>query len=412
VDSADDPVFWTGDAPWGIAVVPTRQEIILYLEDRAQKSVNVALVRMIDHKFTDHDPRWSNVYGDVPFSKKLRGGAFDFTEPNDRYWQHVDWVVREAYRYGITILAVPAYLGYRLGDQGWADQMIDNGEERLWEYGQWLGNRYRDYPNLVWVMGGDSSPRYGETNARDEVDALARGIKAADTDHLMTAHSSRGRSALDDYDQPWLDINSSYAGYATIQERVRIDYRRAPVFPTFLIEGFYGNEHGMTDQKIREQMYRAVLGGCFGQVYGNAPQWYFSARVADRFADVRGQDWKENLDSFGAAFLPVAAELMDEFWVENLVPDHDHAILTSGQSAEGSGDPSLIYSPELAIAYLPDQGSITIDTSGFDDDLELRWRDPADAEEVPGGTIRNDGLHTLTPPSPGDWIMILETTRR
>ena len=412
VDSDNAPVFWTGDAAWGIAVVPTRPEVSLYLEDRARKSVNVALVRVIDHKFTDHDPPWSNVHGDAPFSKKLWGGAFDFTEPNERYWQHVDWVVREAYRYGITILAVPGYLGYQLGDQGWADQMVDNGQKRLREYGQWLGNRYRDYPNLVWVMGGDSSPRHGEMDVRDEVDALARGIRSAGTGHLMTAHSGRGRSALDDYDQSWLDINSSYAGYATIQERVRIDYQRNPVSPTFLIEGFYGNEHGMTDQKIREQMYRAILGGCFGQVYGNAPQWYFSARVADSFADVRGQDWKESLDGFGAAFLPGVAALIDEFSVEDLVPDHEQKVVTSGQSSEGSGYPALMYSANLALAYLPDKAPITIDTSAFDFDLVLRWRSLADAEEVSGGTIRNGDIHTLTPPRSGDWIMILETIQR
>jgi hypothetical protein len=161
VDNNNVPVYWTGDAAWGIAVVPKRQEISLYLADRAQKSVNVALVRLIDHKFTDHDPPWSNVYGDAPFSKNFWGGAFDFTETNERYWQHVDWVVREAYRYGITILAAPCYLGYRLGDQGWADQMAENGEDRLWEYGQWLGNRYKDYPNLVWVMGGILAPAMG-----------------------------------------------------------------------------------------------------------------------------------------------------------------------------------------------------------------------------------------------------------
>ena len=65
----------------------------------------------------------------------------------------------------------------------------------------------------------------------------------------------------------------------------------------------------------------------------------------------------------------------------------------------------------LAIAYLPDEGPVTIDTSAFDHNLELRWRDPASAEDVPGGTIPNDGINRLTPPRSGDWIMILERVR-
>lgn len=408
VDNNDEPVVWTGDSPWGLTVVPGREEVSLYLGDRAEKKVNVALVRLIDHMFTDNNPGWLNAYGHSPFDDSLANDALDFSRPSEAYWRQVDWVVREAYRHGITILGAPAYVGYRLGKQGWADHMLENGTARLRQYGEWIGRRYAHYPNLVWVLGGDWSTQAGDKNVREEVNAVAEGIKSVDATHLMTAHSHRDRSALDDYAQPWLDVNSSYGQSSTVYERVRIDYQRRPVTPTFLIEGHYGNEHGMTARSFRGQMYQAMLGGAFGQLSGNAPQWYFSARVANYAADVEEQNWTENLDNYGASFLPVIAQLNAEFPVVELVPDFHHEVMTAGYGAEDVGHAALRYSSDLAIAYIPEQRPVTIDMSRFESIVHARWRSPVDGTEVAEGSFEASGPVSITPPANGDWILILE----
>ena len=408
VDSMNTPQVWTGASPWSLAVVPDRSDAALYLADRAGKNVNVILFQFIDHLFSDQRPPWLNYYRHAPFNAKLQSGALDFAAPEEKYWRHVDWILREAYRQGIAVLGVPAYVGYELGDQGWADHMIDNGQDRLRYFGEWLARRYENYPNLVWVMGGDSSTRAGDKVVTQEVDAIAEGIKSFDSVHLMTAHSSRNRSALDDYNREWLDVNSSYGNETTVHERVRIDYRRSPVIPTFLIEGRYGNERGVTDQGVRAQMYNALLGGAFGQLYGNAPQWYFSAKSVDHFADERRLDWRRHLDDFGAASIPVTANIAREFPILTLLPDFEHKVMTSGFGEEGRAYASLAYGPDLAIAYLPEQREITIDTSVFSDRLQVRWRSPLDGTDTSIGYLSNDGSVSLTPPAPGDWLLIIE----
>ncbi len=407
-DHNGDPVFWTGTAAWGIAVVPPREDAALYLADRSRKGVNAILIRMVDHMFSDRDPPWVNHAGNPPFERTLPNGALDFTRPAAAYWENVDWVIREAYRHGMVVLCAPAYLGYELGDEGWANQIAANGTERMRRYGEWLGARYRDYPNIVWVMGGDCSPKFGGRSVVSEVDALAFGIKSVDSVHLMTAHSRRERSARDDYERPWLDLNATYTSKASVHDRTETDYRRSPPMPTFLIEAFYGNEHGVTDRDIRAQMYQAMLSGAFGQMYGNAPQWYFSASTTDVFADMRRVDWKDNLDGHGAQYLPVIAQLIREYPFDRLEPDFDHRVMTSGYGGGSSDYAPLVCGPDLAIAYIPDGRRVTFDMSRFSGSVRCLWRNPANGTTRRGKTFPNSGRAVIAPPARGDWILILD----
>jgi hypothetical protein len=408
-DRSGKPVLWTGDAAWGLMVVPDREDVTLYLRDRASKGVNAVLVRMIDHQFSDHRPPWLNAYGSAPFRCCLPGGHLRFDQPEAAYWAHVDWVLREAYRYGITVLGAPAYVGYQLGDQGWANQMLVNDTLRLHWYGRWLGGRYAAYPNLVWVLGGDWSSQMGRKRVTEHVDAVAMGIKSTDTVHLMTAHSHRGRSAVDDYPRGWLDVNSSYGRADTVHERVRVDYQRAPLIPTFLIEAHYGNEYGMTGRAVRAQMFQAMLGGAFGQIYGNAPQWYFSARSAEHFADERGLRWRDHLDGHGADALAVLAGLIRQYPLHELRPDHDHEVLVDGFGPENQAYAPLAYSDTLAIAYIPDWREITLDVSGLRKPLTVRWRRAADGAEAGAATTLHRSQVSLHPPGNGDWVLVVQS---
>lgn len=409
VDSANSPQVWIGASPWALTMVPSKGDISLYLADRAERGVNVVLVRLTDHYYSDQRPRWLNYYQDPPFNSSFWNGSLDFTSPNEDYWHHVDWTIREAYSHGIAVLGSPAYVGYLLGEAGWADHMIDNGTERLRRYGEWIARRYKDYPNLVWVMGGDSRPSTYKKDVTDEVNAVAEGIKSIDSAHLMTAHSVRNRSAVDDYNRAWLDVNSSYGDATTVHKRVRIDYQRRMVLPTFLIEARYGNEGGVNEQQIRAQMYNALFAGAFGQLYGNAPQWYFSAESVDYAADIKGLDWRQQLDDFGAQSIRVVADLAEEFTITRLTPDFDHEVMTSGAGDEGQGYAPLAYGENVALAYLPNRRTVTIDTSVFEGPITARWRNPADGADsvIEGFSSQTEAV--VTPPHEGDWLLILES---
>ena len=62
-------------------------------------------------------------------------------------------------------------------------------EEQAETYGMFLADRYKDRPNIIWIIDGDI-----QGDVKTSVwDALALSIKAGDPNHLMTFHP-RGRT--------------------------------------------------------------------------------------------------------------------------------------------------------------------------------------------------------------------------
>src|SRR5215470_7158894 len=252
VDAGGAPVWLHGEAAWSLVVQPDDAEVERYLADRRARGVNALVVNLIEHKFADRAPR--DRAGDPPFT--VPG---DFAAPDEAYFAHVDHVLARAAAAGMVVLLAPAYLGDRGGDEGWYAELRHNGPDKLRGYGRYLGARYRTAPNLVWLEGGDAPPMA----AGDEIEALVAGIREADTVHLHAAHSTRYRSALDDYDRPWLDLNTTYSdceGHA----------RRRRTFPTLFIEGTYEGEKASLTCTI-SQAYRTLLSGAAGHMFGNKP---------------------------------------------------------------------------------------------------------------------------------------------
>jgi len=262
VDQRGVPFLVQGDAPWSLIVGLTREEATQYLEARRAKGFNTLLVNLIEHKFKGP----GNRYGEGPFTR-----PGDFLAPNEKYFAHADWVIRKAGEMGMQILLAPMYLGYKGSDEGWIEEALANGPGRCREYGRYLGRRYRDFPNILWVMGGDRDPE----ESRAEVEALAEGIREYDSQHLFTAHCAPEHSAVEEYPrESWLGLNTTYT-YQLVHPKLLQDYNRKPVRPFILIESTYEGEHNSTPLQVRRQACWTLLSGATGQVMGNRPIWLF-----------------------------------------------------------------------------------------------------------------------------------------
>ncbi len=94
------PFFWQGDTGWTVLQRLNREETIDYLDDRAAKGFNVVQVMGI----TEFDAlRVPNAYGELPLHN------MNPDTPNDRYWQHVDWVIAEAAKRGMVLALLPCW---------------------------------------------------------------------------------------------------------------------------------------------------------------------------------------------------------------------------------------------------------------------------------------------------------------
>ena len=218
-------VFFNADAPWHILARLDRADALLYLNTRRSQGFNALLISLL----VDDDFRtgsFDNAFGEPPFLV-----AGDFSTPNEAYFAHVDWFLQEARQRGMTILLSPAYIGWQCD----IEAMKQNGPAKMREYGRWLGNRYRGFPNIIWVNAGDADASlYG---AMDVVDAVAEGIRETSPDQLHTAHCDRLNSAADCYDRPWLDLNNTYADCDLTARELRTDYERTTVRPYIYLEG-------------------------------------------------------------------------------------------------------------------------------------------------------------------------------
>jgi hypothetical protein len=400
-DSGGRPFLVNGDAAWSLIAELTREEVDLYLADRRRRGVNAVLVRLLERRFATNAPR--NRYGVAPFTT-----AGDFSTPDERYFAHADYVIRKAGDNGILVLLAPSYLGFQGGDQGWYREMVTNGPEKLREYGRYLGKRYREYANILWVHGGDFNPPE-KTLVRE----IALGIRVFDTRSLHTTHGARGTAALQYWPgESWLTVNNIYVGRPAYLDAFR-EYGRSKT-PFFLIEGRYENEAGGqgTEQRVRLEAYHALLSGAMGHVFGNNPVWHFSGPGLYRTS----LTWQQALDSRGARSMTVLNNLFATRSWWTLIPDQENTLLTAGV---GSGHDRAVAARagdgSFAIAYLPSVRVVNVDLSRLTGSrVDARWLDPSNGAyfEIAGSPFKASGVQTFRPSGQnssgfGDWVLVL-----
>jgi len=391
VDSTGAPFLVQGDAPWSLISGVTREDADLYLERRRGQGFNSIIVNLIEHKF--HGP--VNRYGEGPFTT-----PGDFSTPNEKYFAHADWVIRKAAEKGIQVFLAPIYLGYIGTDEGWIEEALANGPEKCRAWGRYVGRRYRDFDNLVWLIGGDRNP----DTARADVDAVAAGIKEFDQRHIFTAHCHPENSAVSRYgNDGWLDLNTTYT-YNIVHKMLLADYNHKPPMPYVLIETSYEGEHNASALQIRRQAYWAILCGAAGQFMGNRPIWLFDP------------GWQAALDSTGARDMARLKTFFSRQPWDRLVPDEKHDVVIDGLGEFNGLDylaAARTSDGGTVIAYIPTARPFTVDMARMaGNKAKASWFNPRTGESAAAGEFATRGKKQFTPPGEGDWLLVLDTASR
>lgn len=396
VDQNGKPFFVSGEAAWSLIAQPTLDDARVYLNDRQAKGVNVVLVNLIEHKFAKAAP--ADAAGDKPF------GAKPFTGFNEAYFAHADDVLREAATRNMIVLLAPLYLGYDCEDEGFCQEVRQAAASDLHAYGNYVGKRYASFPNIVWIIGGDTDP----TPVKSKVQEFVAGLREQDSVHLMTAHNDQESFATTPWPgAAWLTVNDFYT-YDDALYTMAFDAAKLNM-PFFLVESAYENEHDSTPQSLRAQAYWSVLSGAMGHIFGNCPIWHFSS--ADKFCGTLA--WKSSLDSPGIASMAVLHDFFATRSWWDLVPDSQHTILTQGYGTYGQPDyvtAAFSASSGLFVAYLPSSRPVTVDLTHLTGaQVTATWLDPAQGSMHTAGTYTNKAAVKLTPPARGDWVLYLES---
>jgi hypothetical protein len=423
VDQNNIPFLMVGDSPQSLMVNLSATNAAFYVADRATNGFNTLLMDAICTTYTYGPPNASLLDGTLPFTNTIAGGNYDLTAPNPAYFSYVDQIVNLCASNGIQVMLDPIETG------GWLTTMLANGTNNCRAYGQYLGNRYKDFPNIIWCNGNDH--QNWSTPANDAVVlAVASGIKDEDTNHLQTIELGFYlSSSLDDPNwAPIVGLNAAYT-YSPTYAEVLHAYNQSNGIPTFMIEANYEygmnpNTDGGSKRNLRMQEYWTMLSGATGQLYGNL----YSVRFP--------YGWQNFLDSPGLVQLNYMADLFGSRAWYNLVPDQYHAFVTggygsfmNGTSGNGSGSGAnflftgndyvtAAVTPDgsLGMAYLPQGGTITVAMTNLQNHVTARWFDPGanTFTNIAGSPFSNTGTRIFTSPGANsagdrDWVLVLET---
>lgn len=402
VDQANRPFFMNGDSAWSLISQLSRADADTYLSDRARKGFNLVLVNLIEHMFSVNAP--ANLAGQAPFAS-----PGDFSAPIEAYFAHADWVINKAAEKGIVVLLAPIYLGYDCGNEGWCAAVKSSSLAAMRNYGRYVGNRYKKFPNIIWLIGGDADPV--ANGVAGKLREFVAGMREVDTGHLMTAHNTRGQAAMDIWTtDSWLDINNIYTS-GNEHQAALTQHNRTGAKPFFLLESNYENQAGITPLNLRRQAYWSVLsGGIVGHIFGNCPMWHFNAPSAERFCS--GSTWQSQLHSTGSATLAHVGRLFRSRAFYLLVPDQAHSVLTAGfQSGANFAAAARASDGSSVIVYIPTSRTVTINLKQIaGTSVRAWWFNPRTAAAALIGTHPASGTMNFTPPDANDWVLVLDNS--
>jgi hypothetical protein len=406
VDQNDVPFMIVGDSPQSLIGNLSVAQADTYFADRQARGFNAVWINIICTTYTFCNADGTTFDGIPPFTT-----PGDLSTPNEAYFARADAMIQLAANHGITVFLDPIETG------GLLSMLINNGPAKDFNYGVYLGNRYKDFPNIVWMSGNDFKAWTDPTSDSD-AQAVARGIRSVDPNHIQTVELNNNLSgSLDDPTwAPLIDLDAAYTYFPTYAQ-VLVEYNRSNFMPVFMVEANYEFEHNVNDRGtpniLRRQEYWTMLSGATGQLYGS--HWTVTFNSA----------WQNHLGTPGAVQIGFMKSLFESRPWYNLVPDQNHTLVTSGigtfstTSALGSNDYLTAASTpdgSLALAYMPTSRTITVAMSRLNGPVFARWFNPSNGtySAVSGSPFPNSGTQPFTPPGENndgdsDWVLVLET---
>jgi len=415
-DEKGNPFFYLGDTAWELFHRLDRAEADLYLENRAGKGFTVIQAVVLAERDGLNDP---NPYGEIPLIDK------DPTKPNENYFEHVDYIVDKAEALGLFIGMLPTWGSY------WSSlnpgKIIFN-QDNAYDYGLFLGKRYKDKP-IIWILGGDHN--IINENERRLIESMAKGLREGDAgNHLITYHP-RGTGLSSDYfhDADWLDFNMFQSSHGAHDHDNGLyaehDYSLTPAKPTLDGEpryecipvGFYFDGFNRLDRfddyDTRQAAYWSILSGACGHTYGNNNIWQMYDLNRDPVIDA-STPWHKAIDHPGAFQMSLLKKLFTSRSFHRLVASKD--IIADGPKSGGAKiKAALAEDSTFLIVYSPRGEKFSIDKSKLKGDrLAEIWFDPRYGAEYRIHASGTRGIQTYTPPTSGrgnDWVLIIEEVK-
>lgn len=431
------PFFWLGDTGWDIVNRLNREEMNEYLADRASKGFNVIqAVALFEHD----GQNLPNAYGDLPLSDLYKSipvvtPGSDFNDPDKYdYWDHVEYFIQTAAEYGIIVALLPCWGEYvtpRFREATFTDSI------QSYEFGNFIGNRFRKMDNVIWVLGGDRLPietKDGIKIWKSMAEGITDGVsgknsqdgKADWSKTFMTFHCYKSTSTWF-HDDPWLDMHM-WGSYHEKRDNERAyfvpqqDWKLPIPKPTLNSEPAYESHPinydadaslGVFDDfDARQVAYWSVFAGTCGHTYGCHPVWKCNRDTGDVYFNRKS--WKEALDDPGSSQMQHLKNLMLSRPSNNRRPDQ---LLLVKNPYDPTGQLQACRGDDYLMIYIPTGKKVSVYTNWLRTDLlVIWWYNTRTGENSLVGQFENTEYMTFDPPGNtmrgNDWVLVVDNAHK
>lgn len=431
------PFFYLADTAWTLPQRLKWDDALHYMNRRRMQGFTALQIVALDPE-RDLDMR------DPAGNPALHDG--DLSRPNVKYFEYLDRVLDMAERMGFYVLLLPVW-GQLVVGESWGGQTYPRTvtEDNAFEFGRWIGDRYRHRTNIIWCLGGDRQPIHKGVDYRDVWRRMAEGLAFGVTgircrwnrpdpawDSLLITYHTCFEMETGEYstmsywtdEEAWLDLILLQSGHGLRTANftaVQHEYGRSRAMPVIDAEPAYERMpmnwpqiyplHG--DAIVRRRAYWALLGGAAGHTYGHASVWCMISEKERN--EVLDASWFEALSAPGAQQMSVLRNLVETLSFDRWVPDqrilahadlcHEGCLDTHRQAARDR-DGAFI------IVYLTGGGTEDVDLSGLRAGEALAaWVDPRTGGVHDVGEVSRGARFTrFAAPSSGaeeDWLLVV-----
>jgi hypothetical protein len=415
------PFIWLADTDWTIAQRLKWDDAEFLMQKRKSQGFTVLQIVALD---PEQDKEMRNPAGD----KALLND--NLSTPNEKYFQYLDCILDKAEEHGFYVLLLPVW-GELVVGHNWMGEFSEKivTKENAFQYGEWIGNRYKDRTNIIWCLGGDRQPIHLGVDYKDVwrnmAEGIAKGVLNKDLKHneknadweklLMTYHACHeaetGECSTMSYwndDDAWISFITIQSGHGLTPknyELVKNDYNRKNPMPVFDGEPAYEDMPTTWPIKsdfhegwmVRKRAYWSLFAGSFGHTYGHPSVcWMISEKERDNF---RRYSWFEALDRPGAWQMKILRDFLESRDLSQCIPDQD-LLIEQNDKLEDVTDEHIQACIEkegkFACLYFPSGGEEAVDWRRLKiDQLQIWWFNPRDGQCYTQGNVITDKAISL-----------------
>ncbi|HTL10539.1 MAG TPA: glycoside hydrolase family 140 protein [Chitinophagaceae bacterium] len=404
------PFFWMGDTAWELFHRLDSNEANAYLKKRSEQGFTVVQAVVLAELDGLHTP---NANGDLPLLND------DPTQPNEKYFSYVDFIIDKAASYDINIALLPTW-GDKIFKDRWGKGPEIFNESNAAQYATWLAKRYANKSNIIWVLGGDRIPRGHQDLAVWR--AMGKAIMAATNNKaVISFHPQPNQLGSAEWflKDDWLSFTMFQTGHcrdAAVYDKIQAVYHLPVTKPVMDAEPIYedhpvcfnANDLGTSNAfDVRRSAYLDLFSGAFGHTYGCHDVWQMNAPQHEA---VNGPHytWLQALDLPAATQMRYVRKLMEAFPMAERIPDQSIIVENNTVPAERI---QATRGKDYLFVYSCAGRPFTVSLQKISGNtLQGFWYDPRNGKSTALEAIANKGSKKFTPPRAGygqDWVLVL-----